>query len=896
MLICTPTTIRQRRRMWPANEKIGPQLTYGISGNGVLNLLESRANSLPSLHFPRLRHHGPHLHLIANSTRQIAPTSLPEEQRNEASIYKSHLGPLKDVAVPENVITSLALEAAPLQDHIGQDPSIGSHLRLVHLGTGAYTDRVLVDGQYVTPKTKTNVLDVEGVVFVAPPGIINVAPILPKRRNLLHSSNPQLLKKTLVDTVALDLAAEYAIPWPIKQVEVCNELRLVAVRGEVQCCFLSFRWSNEPTEKGAKLTKAFEVSNSSSAWSQIVFNSGRFALVHVDGSIDIWLFSQTDGEWDYKMQSKVDPHIYDPLDWSLWKRVCWPIDAEYLVLFCRKSAHFIDLQPLIEETEVVSTVKRLVTTHYWSHLQDVAIAGSYIFLLTSKELIWLETEKQNPLKRLLSWKHYLDDADSSLRLSICALSSSETFLLSVYSRVTPIVITYTFGVLNGKPCSLRDPYVLYTTKNDGIAHMAVGESVLLDSEPAPMMYCFEIGLDAQVNFYNFCGAEDWKFKAREEEVRGNRHTVNFTTEAPKVFTCEELQRIFSHFTSLSAVSNDRKDKIDSSVTERITQKAITDNNGSLINELSSAGQPSASKADDPVDDSDIDSGSPTPEQIDAVQNYAFELGADMRGIFDTDISELQYPQYHSLAAIAQRIPSNVTDLKEFDSMVQQLGEFCDENGGHLELANMGLFERGKGAKKHEPLSADRLASILADLNQSSNIKAAVILVLSLVKAYSVEVESQHKQLIQDELEECSEDLVGIFQEWLAHSPKNQSVEQLNMAGSKVGVTSAHTLHSQKKPKQEKKELLKRALTQSSQAFKLDSQLVPIESEKIDVKIDPSLRLPSSQMSDTLFMSQFASSQESLDGDSPFSSQISLGSQSHSQLGPRKKKKKKGGFA
>lgn len=919
--------------MWPSSEKIGPQLTYGISGNGYLWNDKTTTSQQPSLHFPRLHSHGPHLHLIANSTTPITASSPLSERLGEAIIHRVVSGPSRDVTVHDNVVASLALEAAPLKDNIGQDPSIGTQVAVVRLGTGAYADRVLVDGQFISPKVKTNVIDVQGVVFVTPLGNIKAVPILPKRRNLLHATQLELLKKTLVDTVALSLAAEYPFLWPIKLIEVSAELHLVAVRGLLQCCFLSLEWSNEPAKKGVKLRKAFEVSNSGCNWSQIVFNGNRFALVHVDGTIDIWLFSNTGGEWGCELDSTLDPKLYDPLDWSLWKRVCWPKDANHLVLFCRKSAHLLhldtrktnnteestdseDLEDLEESeesdlngtkemsekdetnktnekvkkdgTESKVSVTRLITTHYWSHLQDVALVGSYIFLLTSKELIWLKSSKQEPFERLLSWKHYLDDADTSMRLCVRSLSTSRTFVLCVYSKVSPIVIAYTFGLYDGKPCSLRDPYVFYTTKETGIANLAVGESVLLDSEPAPLMFGVEINPDSQVSFSNFCGAENWKFRM-VEKVNGGDMSINGTVkEAAKVLTSDELMLIFKYFCDVLAAvnnTNDEKDEVSSNGPRRITAETAT------VNKISSCSSINNVPANQ---EGSSHPKCPTPEQIDVVQNYAFELGAEMKGIFDTNYLDEMYPQHHSLAAIAERIPSNVKDLSEFDSMIQQLGEFCEENGGRLDFGHKGLFQQEKSDTKHEALSTEYLASILTDPNQLSNVRAAVILVLSLVKAHSVEIEGQYEQLIKDELEGCSEDLKDIFDEWQVHSLEGLHVEQLNMDGSMVGLTSAPQPPLQAKINQEKKGLLKRALTQSSQAFKSSSQVARADQDVLDV--DPLLKTSSNHTSELLFLSQFASSQESLDGNSPFSSQMSLGSQSRSQLGPRKKKKKKGGFA
>ncbi|RCK56265.1 hypothetical protein Cantr_05711 [Candida viswanathii] len=84
--------------------------------------------------------------------------------------------------------------------------------------------------------------------------------------------------------------------------------------------------------------------------------------------------------------------------------------------------------------------------------KDFVVVGNYGFMLTSKELIWFSFA--DGMTRLLSWKHFLNDKDPSLKLEI---SGSEVFTCFVYSQINPCIIVFTLGyATNGRAaCETR---------------------------------------------------------------------------------------------------------------------------------------------------------------------------------------------------------------------------------------------------------------------------------------------------------------------------------------------------------------------------------------------------------------------------------------------------------
>lgn len=891
--------------MWPAKEIIGPQLTYGVLGNGLVTPGPLPSGLGPVLKFPRLRDHAPQLHLIEHSSRTLAPGVPREDIDTKVSVYSTHHRHPNDVNVPEDVAASLAIEARPLRDGIALDPTNGSLATIFGLQTGHTLD---LDYSYDLLYLLEIAPTFQVTAFITGSGQLKVMPLLEKKRNVFDTKFPEKLQKLPLDCASEKHCFETQIPWPVKQIVVSADCRLLAVRGHAECCVFSIGWDNE--QSCVKVLEAFTIKNAGAEWSEVTFNTSSLAFVSTRGTITIYDFQRTKHGYKFELKHNIDPSIYAPLDWSSWKRVCWPLGADYLILFSRKAAHYIQLG----DEPGKRVVKKLVTTHYWSHFQDVAIVDSNIFLFTSKEIIWLLTTLEQPFKRILSWKHYLDDADASLKLSVCP-NKSGTYTLSVYSQETPIIIAYTFGTVDGRPCSVHDPYILYSSENAGVAHLALAESLNEDDNLSSLANCVEISCDSEVTLRNFCGL-NYK-RVRPENSAPKEPPQAF--KPLKIFSTRELDLVYRYL-GVEGSEAGRKLEIaaltsEGSENSEASQKLIT--NGDATEDTTIADTPSV--ANETNTDHNIhvptetknDKNLQVRQQIDVVQNYAFELGAELKNLLKNESPDAQdengaegmeptdqentnslYPQYHTLASLAENVPTEVTNLKEFDSMLHQLNEYCVDQGGRLDFGSPALL---KGPSDGS-LSSEYFHDHILGMEDPAKSRAAVILALCMVRAHSTNIAKQHKELIQKELEGCSEDLKDIFGEWPAHEPES----------SKSHTPSQAQAQAQTQSLKGKRGLLHRALTQSSQAFQVTStqksdlngsSKPKPQTSQTPPTLQTSLSQANSQESDTLFISQFQSSQESL-GSDPFSSQAG-GSQSlkrSSQLGARRKKKKKGGFA
>lgn len=891
--------------MWPAKENLGPQLTYGVLGNGLATRDSLPSHLGPFLKFPRLRDRGPHLHLIEHSSRTLAPGIPPEDIDTKLSVYSTHHRHPNDVDVPEDVAASLAIEARPLRDGIALDPTTGKLAIIFELRTDRLSDMAYCyDALNLLDFTKSS-STLQATAFITGSGKLKVMPLLVKKRNIFDTESMEKLKKLPIDYVCEKHGFELQISWPVKHIVASADGKLLAVRGHGECCIFSVKWDLEKNRINVR--KEFNIKNTGSEWSEVVFNTSSLAFVNTRGVITMYKFQRTKKGYQHELLSEIDPSIYAPLDWSSWKRVCWPLDANYIILFSRKSAHYIEMNT---DDMGKRVVKKLVTTHYWSHFQDVAIVNSNIFLFTSKELIWLLTTLEAPFKRILSWKHYLDDSDASLKLSVCS-NKSGTYTLSVYSHETPIIIAYTFGTVDGRPCSVLDPFVLYMSDSSGVAHLSVAESLIEADDLSPLANCIEISCDAEVKFLNLCTSKNKKVRT-DDSMHKNITSKPF--KPLRIFSARELDLVYKYFLDPNSTEENcdfEKDTLEIAVkpasgaseSSGFSQKMITASDG--VEDTTIADLQIMST------DSNTNSKLEFRQQIDVVQNYAFELGSELKTFFnkenthdqepqeedtneqknaDLEITGTLYPQYHTLASLAENIPTDVTNLKEFDSMLHQLNEYCEDQGGRLEFGNSTLM---KGSLDSS-VSSEFIHDNILKLEDPARAKVAVILALCMIRAHCTNIAKRHKELITKELEGCSEDLKDIFGEWPAHEPESFRSQTQNGAQSQPQVQTQNS--------KGKKGLLHRALTQSSQAFQVTS--TPRVGSNGSSKQESSLKIKTSQSSqeqsqesDTLFISQFQSTQESL-GSEPFSSQVG-GSQSlkrSSQLGPRRKKKKKGGFA
>ena len=196
-------------------------------------------------------------------------------------------------------------------------------------------------------------------------------------------------------------------------------------------------------------------------FSDVTFNpwvSTQFGVVDVKGNFGIWNINSkkealtklkkfdsnpktSSDEPDSSL--KVESTIHDVTELSNWKRIIWAHDYNHIFVVSRSSLTQFELTPELSS-------QRLITSDTWSKIQDIhknPESMKYAFILTSKELIWFEVS--NPLRRLMSWKHFLDDKDPSLRLQVSEYEDCSKFICIIYSQIRPIILVYNFGIKDG---------------------------------------------------------------------------------------------------------------------------------------------------------------------------------------------------------------------------------------------------------------------------------------------------------------------------------------------------------------------------------------------------------------------------------------------------------------
>ncbi|KAI9753465.1 MAG: hypothetical protein M4579_005149 [Chaenotheca gracillima] len=154
-----------------------------------------------------------------------------------------------------------------------------------------------------------------------------------------------------------------------------------------------------------------------------------------------------------------------------WARICWSGSVNMLVVSNRRTLAIFSLSsrvPVRLETPDLGIAK---TTSWILDLKRSPIDPSHLFVLTSTHIVWLEVtshtlpratnESQDPgAKVLLSWRHFRDGEDVTLRLE--CLPVQDVLYVSLYSSLTTFATVFQFSKPEGSliPLSTADPFPL----------------------------------------------------------------------------------------------------------------------------------------------------------------------------------------------------------------------------------------------------------------------------------------------------------------------------------------------------------------------------------------------------------------------------------------------------
>lgn len=509
--------------MWPTKPDLGPQLTYGVSGNGILVPEADEANNLvPKVHFPRLRNHGTLLSPVFNSRTWIHEKNPePEEEGEKDELPAHHNASLNKVAaVPEKILTAMTNGAAILEDPTVVDPTRDSMCAIMEIGMGGYSNTIIVNGKRQSPKAKQNLVQMQAVAYVseAARSVLNISVLMPKRKRFfLFKESPDVLELERKVTVGLpSKKVSVDFETDILQIVPFPYLKLLGIRTGVDFTILQESWNNDPDIRALEFRKVATLTTLDLKGKRFAhvsvnpFLKYDFLIADVEGHVGLWQVRTANQE---QKCTKFDEFKFPqrPGNFSSWWKFAW-FGVERLYSFTRTDivTRTLPIPGMSDEPEE-AIMEPLVTAIVWSHIQDVAVAGPYAFLLTSKEILWTELGKDVPMRRILSWKHFLDDTDITYRLTVIRCDEDQTYVVAAYSAASPLIMMYTFGFVEGRPCMTKDPYYL-RANCESLSGLSMAKSAFSGENKNTIVNVVEVGKDGSVCHYVLSGTRKRAFR------------------------------------------------------------------------------------------------------------------------------------------------------------------------------------------------------------------------------------------------------------------------------------------------------------------------------------------------------------------------------------------------
>lgn len=424
--------------MWPHKPSLGVRCSYGVDGNGTLDI---RSSLKPK--FPRRRALGIRLHSIQNSYRELLEPQIPGfvgYEKSTASDFKISSPGMKTTTasreisaasttnnkvsteyIPSLIVNSFAIESASISSVLAFDPTYGE-LFTIFLAKNKRSKQQTDIAVYISSESGT-ILNIASIK-----GVDREGKFVPTFEEPIKIELPSPVKQVLTQRSAHNALLEYI---------------LVRISGKIFVLFCTLKQSKLKVSVIGEVLSS-SLNDADFADVSFDFKNNSFTVIDVNGAFASWKISYNNR---VTKLSKDITSSEDPLELSNWKRIIW-LDNSRLLRFCRTS--------ITEFNITDGTSRRLITADSWSRIQAVSKIGSNLFLLTLKELIWFKIGSN--LERLISWKHFLDDQDPTLKLH--SSGTMDTFACLIYSERHPLIFAYSLGLENGIPIILRDPYYI----------------------------------------------------------------------------------------------------------------------------------------------------------------------------------------------------------------------------------------------------------------------------------------------------------------------------------------------------------------------------------------------------------------------------------------------------
>ncbi|KAK6455082.1 RNA polymerase I transcription factor [Scheffersomyces xylosifermentans] len=878
--------------MWPHKKGLGVRLSYGVDGSSIVGVQPEKnprssdddsmnhSDSMdsgdpesamaPIIESCKIQEEGSVLFEIANANTHLVRSSTSSFNLNSRMFDSLEIAvnpmtrnqhEIRNAYVPDNILNSYMIESKTLTSTIAYDPNYSNLFAFVDVRTRK--GKSFKAATYVTGESGN---------------ILNISIVGYQRLDVTSRSDGSTETKLLFPEFSKPF--QISLSEPIKQLEVATGLydytpSYIIVRTNYKIylldCYKSSNEVNLTMKADIEMRVLGEIEANEMAnneFADVTFNPfdfSQFGVVDTVGNFGLWSISSTSKSGAVRRvtleNSGATPSAEDSTELSNWKRFEWAHDRNHILILTRTSVTEFCISPKLDS-------RKLITSNTWSRVQDFVRFDDFAFLLTSKELIWFSNS--DPLKRLISWKHFLDDTDSSLKLQVTR-RADDTFICVLYSQLYPLIFIYSFGLRGSKPYSIRDPY--YFRKEETSRDLRQITLVELTTsfffsendeddfvDESDLGYTvgrtfglFEITADLSISLRCLSDLSDLSLTSSDKE------TLDLSKNTQDMLPARPFGRQFKY----------------------IPKKLLQSLSASLVASIKELPDES--------------------EQIKSIQDYAYALGEGALKIKEEMGDRNSFPSYHTLLDIAKNVPLFIEDVSEFDLMIEQLSSFYISKGICMSSLIDWLVKRSNilgvkdsdGAKTH----ANDIFELFYRTYFSGShrlksynsihglIKFTILLSASLIKSKSDDLSKHYEHLYNQELLEASSKISNLLESW--DTDYTAKVSYLGSQATQIDyVSSMPSLGaSQKKTASKSKQSLRKtAITQSQTHSQLRSSQAAFGSLQTNLASDDI----SSSQEGSVSSSQIKPSQS-------LSQKRSLSSQ---QTGSQKskKKKKKGGFA
>lgn len=587
--------------MWPSRHGLGVQLSYGLHGGSIYS---EKLDPEHPWKFARARDGGLALSKIHNSTQRLVR---PQISNVDISVTKNDK--LNDVLqdIPHALLEQLKDKEEFMSSEFIYDPTYGK----------------VIDNGLLRAYRSDKYHD--GVVFVSGPARSTLCVhLLSTNERTVEDEDDQSVEDEEghsfeIRVPVLGKGCNWEFSSPIKQVEFCKPVQIgskqttsIVVRTALSINIMRVEIKKDSINLShfAEIHPNLLFGISFSCVSSNPFSGVEFAAVDEAGNWGIFKISRAGNP--SRLQSG---KIFDSEDFSSFKRISWGINESNIIVLSRSYVKTFNRYTM-DKSDIISAKK-------WSFIRDYKRWQNddrFAFLLTSRELIWIDVSQG--FKRILVWKHYLDADDPSLSLQVSSIG--EITFVAIHSQVHPLVFISQFQFQDGLPQSIRDPIMIKTDTS----------TIALDFLLIPMSISKVDGVNV-----NHHAIALFKISTQLEVTR----MVISTLKSARLIKYSAQRR--------NSILRQKKESVMDKKSASLNRQKETVVK-SLADEI--YGPPLETQVEIEQDDSEI------------FQNYALSLGLD----------ENQEKPPSSLLKSAAPL-ENFNDFEEFDNMMEQLEAFCE---------------------------------------------------------------------------------------------------------------------------------------------------------------------------------------------------------------------------